>query len=67
ALLADADRTVFVDEQRSYAQDDADYVDYLKGGRLVVRVCIVRRLPHAWSGGDPSEPFHSAKGPDATA
>nr|WP_253197035.1 PHB depolymerase family esterase [Burkholderia cenocepacia] len=65
--LVDEHSAIRVGEQRSYAQDDADYVDYLKGGRLVVRVCIVRRLPHAWSGGDPSEPFHSAKGPDATA
>jgi len=27
----------------------------------------VRRLAHAWSGGDPREAFHSATGPDATA
>ncbi|MCA7966756.1 alpha/beta fold hydrolase [Burkholderia cenocepacia] len=65
--LVDEHGAIRIGEQRSYAQDDADYADYLKGGRLVVRVCIVRRLPHAWSGGDPSEPFHSAKGPDATA
>ncbi|NIE60881.1 MULTISPECIES: alpha/beta fold hydrolase [unclassified Burkholderia] len=65
--LVDEHGAMRVGEQRTYARDDADYVDYLKGGRLVVRVCIVRRLPHAWSGGDPREPFHSATGPDATA
>ncbi|OXJ08529.1 alpha/beta fold hydrolase [Burkholderia sp. AU6039] len=65
--LVDEHGAMRVGEQRTYARDDADYVDYLKAGRLVVRVCIVRRLPHAWSGGDPREPFHSATGPDATA
>ncbi|RQV86608.1 PHB depolymerase family esterase [Burkholderia anthina] len=65
--LVDEHGAIRVGEQRSYAQGDADFIDYLKGGRLIVRVCVVRGLPHAWSGGDPSEPFHSAKGPDATA
>ncbi|KAG8152656.1 extracellular catalytic domain type 1 short-chain-length polyhydroxyalkanoate depolymerase [Burkholderia catarinensis] len=65
--LIDEQGAIRVGEQRTYARDDADYTDYLKGGRLVVRVCIVRRLPHAWSGGDPREPFHSATGPDASA
>ncbi|KER70775.1 esterase [Burkholderia cepacia] len=65
--LVDEHGAMRVGEQRIHARDDADYVDYLKGGRLVVRVCIVRRLPHAWSGGDPREPFHSATGPDAAA
>ncbi|AOJ33618.1 alpha/beta fold hydrolase [Burkholderia metallica] len=65
--LVDEHGALRVGEQRSHARDEVDYVDYLKGGRLVVRVCIVRRLPHAWSGGDPREPFHSATGPDAAA
>ncbi|MCA8294945.1 PHB depolymerase family esterase [Burkholderia sp. AU30198] len=65
--LVDEHGAMRVAEQRIHARDDADYIDYLKAGRLVVRVCIVRRLPHAWSGGDPHEPFHSATGPDATA
>ncbi|RQR33415.1 esterase [Burkholderia sp. Bp9143] len=56
-----------VGEQRTYALDDAAYTDYLRGGTLIVRVCIVRRLAHAWSGGDPREAFHAATGPDATA
>lgn len=65
--LVDEHGAIRVGEQRRYAQDEADYIDYLKRGRLVVRVCVVRGLRHAWSGGDPDEPFHSATGPDATA
>ncbi|VWL88907.1 extracellular catalytic domain type 1 short-chain-length polyhydroxyalkanoate depolymerase [Burkholderia lata] len=65
--LVDEHGAIRVGEQRIHARDDADCIDYLKAGRLVVRVCIVRQLPHAWSGGDPREPFHSATGPDATA
>lgn len=41
--------------------------DYLRGGRRVVRMCRVQGLAHAWSGGDEAVPFHSAKGPDASA
>ncbi|HKT64170.1 MAG TPA: alpha/beta fold hydrolase [Burkholderia sp.] len=65
--LVDEHGELRVGEQRTYTHDDADYTDYLRGGRLIVRVCIVRRLAHAWSGGDPHEAFHSATGPDATA
>ncbi|WP_321807519.1 PHB depolymerase family esterase [Burkholderia sp. BCC1993] len=65
--LVDAQGALRVGKQHTYAHDDADYTDYLRGGTLIVRVCIVRRLAHAWSGGDPREAFHSATGPDATA
>lgn len=65
--LIDAEGALRVGEQRMYSRDGVDYVDYLKGGRLVVRVCIVRGLGHAWSGGDAREAFHSGKGPEATA
>ncbi|RKT99416.1 esterase [Burkholderia sp. Nafp2/4-1b] len=65
--LVDEQGELRVGEQQTYTQDDAHYTDYLRGGRVIVRVCIVRRLAHAWSGGDPSEAFHSATGPDATA
>ncbi|PXW17610.1 extracellular catalytic domain type 1 short-chain-length polyhydroxyalkanoate depolymerase [Paraburkholderia caballeronis] len=65
--LIDAEGALRVGERRTYSRDAADYVDYLKAGRLVVRVCIVRGLGHAWSGGDPREAFHSGKGPEATA
>ncbi|WP_176061060.1 PHB depolymerase family esterase [Paraburkholderia sp. BCC1876] len=41
--------------------------DYIRSGRRVVRLCRVQGLAHAWSGGDDVIPFHSAKGPDASA
>jgi poly(hydroxyalkanoate) depolymerase family esterase len=41
--------------------------DYSAGGRSVVRVCRVAGLGHAWAGGDDAIPFHSHKGPDASA
>lgn len=65
--LLDAQGALRIGEQRTYSRDAVDYTDYLKAGRLVVRVCIVHGLGHAWSGGDPREAFHSADGPDATA
>jgi len=65
--LVDAQGVLRVGEQRTYSRDAVDYVDYLKAGRLVVRMCIVRGLGHAWSGGDAREAFHSGKGPEATA
>jgi poly(3-hydroxybutyrate) depolymerase len=41
--------------------------DYVRGGRRVVRSCRVQGLGHAWSGGDDALPFHSSKGPNASA
>jgi poly(hydroxyalkanoate) depolymerase family esterase len=41
--------------------------DHVRSGRRVVRLCRVQGLAHAWSGGDDAVPFHSAKGPDASA
>ena len=41
--------------------------DYVRGGRRVIRLCHVAGLSHAWSGGDDAVPFHSSKGPDASA
>jgi poly(hydroxyalkanoate) depolymerase family esterase len=41
--------------------------DYFRSGRRVVRMCRVQGLAHAWSGGDDVVPFHSSKGPDASA
>lgn len=65
--LVDVQGAVCVGEQRTYSRDAIDYADYLKAGRLVVRVCVVRGLGHAWSGGDAREAFHSGKGPESTA
>lgn len=41
--------------------------DYLQAGRRVVSVYRIGSLGHAWSGGDDTVPFHSSKGPDASA
>jgi poly(3-hydroxybutyrate) depolymerase len=41
--------------------------DYVAGGRRVVRLVLVGRLGHDWSGGDDAIPFHSSNGPDASA
>jgi poly(3-hydroxybutyrate) depolymerase len=41
--------------------------DYSAGGRRVVRLVRVADLGHAWAGGDDAIPFHSRKGPDASA
>lgn len=41
--------------------------DHVMDGRHVVRLCQVADLEHAWSGGDEAMPFHSHKGPDASA
>ncbi|WP_322034043.1 PHB depolymerase family esterase [Paraburkholderia sp. J76] len=65
--LLDAQGDLRVGEIRNYSRDAVEYSDYVKSGRLVVRVCVVRGLGHAWSGGDPREPFHSERGPDAMA
>jgi poly(hydroxyalkanoate) depolymerase family esterase len=54
-------------ERREETQPDGVVTDYVKNGRRVIRTCIVRGLGHAWSGGDDTVPFHSAKGPDASA
>jgi poly(hydroxyalkanoate) depolymerase family esterase len=63
--LLDAQGELRVGEIRTYSRDAVAYTDYVKSGRLVVRVCLVRGLGHAWSGGDSREPFHSDRGPDA--
>ncbi len=46
---------------------DRSTVDYRRRGRAIVRVCLVRGLGHAWSGGDERLPFNAARGPKATA
>ena len=41
--------------------------DYKREGRVVVRLCEVAHLTHAWSGGDASLRYNAARGPDASA
>lgn len=43
-----------------------DRQDFLKGGRPVVRLCLLREVGHAWSGGDARLKFNSEKGPRAS-
>lgn len=40
--------------------------DYHSGTKLLLRVCEVHQLEHAWSGGDGSLRFNSSAGPDAS-
>ena len=41
--------------------------EYRVGQRVVVRLCLVSGLGHAWSGGARSQPFSDPTGPDASA
>ncbi|CAN5216054.1 PHB depolymerase family esterase [soil metagenome] len=40
--------------------------DYFDGRKLIVRVCEIAQLDHAWSGGDCSLRFNACEGPDAS-
>jgi poly(3-hydroxybutyrate) depolymerase len=40
--------------------------DYHRGRKLLLRVCEIRQLEHAWSGGDGGVKYHSGIGPDAS-
>ena len=48
-------------------QGGAQMNDYAMSNRHVLRICLVTDLGHAWAGGDEAVPFHSHKGPDASA
>jgi len=40
--------------------------DYFRNSTLVVRNILIEGLAHAWSGGDPAQPFSDGAGPDAS-
>jgi poly(hydroxyalkanoate) depolymerase family esterase len=40
--------------------------DYRRGRKLLLRVCEVEQLEHAWSGGDCSLKYNACAGPDAS-
>jgi poly(3-hydroxybutyrate) depolymerase len=40
--------------------------DYVRDGKVVLRLIAVEGLDHAWSGGDARHPFNDPKGPDAS-
>jgi poly(hydroxyalkanoate) depolymerase family esterase len=65
--LLDAEGERKAGEMREERKAGVVMRDYVKGGRRVVRLCRVQSLGHAWSGGDDAVPFHSSKGPDASA
>lgn len=65
--LVDAEGTPRLGTSREARSADALIRDFSARGRRVVRVCHVPGLGHAWAGGDEAVPFHSRKGPDASA
>jgi poly(hydroxyalkanoate) depolymerase family esterase len=46
---------------REYARQD-----FLKGKQVAVRVCLLKEVGHAWSGGDSKLKFNSKEGPGAS-
>jgi poly(3-hydroxybutyrate) depolymerase len=39
--------------------------DFMLGKKPVVRLCLVKGVGHAWSGGDPDLKFNAREGPKA--
>src|SRR5690606_33231022 len=48
-------------------RNEYDRTDYGSDKTTIVRVCLVKELEHAWSGGNGDIRFHSSAGPDASA
>ncbi|MBC7514067.1 MAG: PHB depolymerase family esterase [Herminiimonas sp.] len=65
-LAPDAHEPVVLRKARA-ANDAWCRTDYRRQGRVVVRLCEVAHLAHAWSGGDASLRYNAARGPDASA
>jgi poly(hydroxyalkanoate) depolymerase family esterase len=65
--IVDAEGTRKSGEVREDRKNGVMTRDFVRGGRRVVRLCRVQGVGHAWAGGDDAVPFHSAKGPDASA
>lgn len=65
-LAQDAHETPVLRQARA-ANDAWRRTDYMQQGRVVVRLCEVTHLAHAWSGGDASLRYNAARGPDASA
>lgn len=65
--LPEADQAVMsVQEVTAHGADAYVMTDYRRGTQVVVRLCQVAHLRHAWSGGDPSLRYNAAEGPDAS-
>ena len=48
------------------ANDAFQITDFRRGRQLLIRLCEVAHLGHAWSGGDPALRYNAARGPDAS-
>jgi poly(hydroxyalkanoate) depolymerase family esterase len=57
-----------VESTRRVANARYPYVqrDYVRDGKVVLRLMAVEGLDHAWSGGDDRHPFNDPQGPDAS-
>lgn len=49
------------DTSREYERSD-----YLRGRKPIVRLCLVKGVGHAWSGGDARQKFNAKEGPKAS-
>lgn len=65
--LVDGEGTPKAGSSRETRSTEAVIRDFSAGGRSIVHLCRVPDLGHAWAGGDEAIPFHSRKGPDASA
>lgn len=50
-----------VGTQREYHRED-----FLLGGKVMVRLCLIKDIGHAWSGGDEKLKFNAKEGPNAS-
>lgn len=41
-------------------------LDFLRNRRAIVRLCLIKSVGHAWSGGDARQKFNAREGPKAT-
>jgi poly(3-hydroxybutyrate) depolymerase len=41
--------------------------DFLRGRKAIVRLCLIKGVGHAWSGGDATQKFNAKEGPAASA
>jgi poly(hydroxyalkanoate) depolymerase family esterase len=48
--------------KREYVRED-----YIRGRKTVVRLCLIKSVGHAWSGGDSKLKFNATDGPKASA
>ena len=64
--LSSADRGVPTVRAARGSCDAYSITEYRRAGKTLLRLCEVRHLAHAWSGGDASLRYNAANGPDAS-